>query len=250
MAKVRYGATVTGITGSIGGWTFSSNRSGNIIRTRGFPSKSSTQKQTTSHQAFISLLNQWQTVSFANKTLWDAFALANTKTTKFGDVRTLTGLNWYQSINSFYVLLGQAVIDAPPAHVLPPAVQAFNVSINATSIKIFFTPDFNPANSGLIIESTPLLTRVTSSVRSNFRFTKIITAGPVGTIDLTSDWETAHNISYPPGASPTNGQIFIMIRTIEKTSGIASTGLINSDSFVTGEEGIGFWAIGGDFIVQ
>lgn len=250
MAKVQFGAGIDALTGSIGGWTFQRNRSGNIVRTRGSAFKSSTSKQTLAHQKHIRFLQLWQALTQANKVLWNAYADTFTKTDRFGTVKTLTGQNWFESTNFNRELVSLSVLNAPPAHVLPVDVQDYNLVVGSSDIEIVFNPDFNPADNALVIFATSFNTRVSTSQRRYQRFVKVIDTGPFATIDITADWATAFGVPWPPSGPPICGSIATEVFTVNKSSGIASTGLIKVDNIVSGQEGISFWAIEFDFEVQ
>lgn len=250
MARVQFGAIVTEITGSIGGFTFQKNRSGNIIRLRGNPSRASSPKQTVAHQNHIRFLQLWQTLSTAEKVAFNDFADTFPKTTKFGTVKILNGQNWFESINFNRELFGLSVLTSPPAHDLPVAVPAFNFVVGTSEIEVVFAVPFNPADNGLIIETTSLSTRSTTSFRRVSRLTTVLDSGPFTTIDLTSDWVATHSVPWPPGSGEICGSLGVVVRTVNKNSGIASEGSFEIDGVITGEEGIGFWRIGFDFEVQ
>lgn len=250
MARVQFGAIVTEITGSIGGFTFQKNRSGNIIRLRGNPSRASSPKQTVAHQNHIRFLQLWQTLSASEKTAYNDFADTFPKTTKFGTVKTLNGQNWFESINFNRELFALPVLTSPPVHELPVALPAFDFIVGTSEIEIVFAAPFDPADNGLIIETTSLETRSTTSFRQRSRTTKVVVSGPFTTIDLTSDWVATHKMPWPPGSGEICGSLGIMVRTVNKNSGIASEGTLKSDGVITGQEGVGFWAIGFDFEVQ
>lgn len=250
MAKVQFGAGIDAITGSIGGWTFHRNRSGNIVRLRGGALKNSTTKQTQAHQKHIKFLQLYQQLTQANKDLWDTFSLTFTKIDRFGQVKTLTGLNWFESINFYRDLLSLSILNSPPTHTLPVDVQDYNLVVGSAEIEVNFDPAFDPADNALLIFSTSFNTRVTTSQRQFMRLTKVLPAGPYGNIDITSDWETAHGIPWPPSSAPICGRIAVQVQTINKSSGISSTALSKTDAIISSQEGIGFWAIEFDFEVQ
>ena len=151
MAKVEFGALVTALSGSIGGWTFHRNRSGNIVRSRGAALRNSTTKQTLAHQSHIKFLQLFQALTQVNKDLWNDFADTFTKTDKFGTVKTLTGQNWFESIGFNRELVGESILDSPPAHILPVAMQDFNLVVGSAEIEIIFNAAFNPADNALVI---------------------------------------------------------------------------------------------------
>lgn len=250
MARVTFGAMVTDIVGSIGGFTFQSNRSGKIIRLRGRPSRSSTTKQTEAHQAHIKFLQIWQTLTLSQKQDWDTFATTWTKVNMFGQDKVLTGLNFFESINFNRVLVGESTLSVPPAHSLPVAVGAHSYAVGTEEIEINFDPVFNPADNALLIYSTPLLSKATTSFRQYTRLTKVIDSGPYDEINIKNDWENTHGTPWPPGSGGVCGSVGVVVRTLDKNSGLASTGSFSIDSLITGQEGVGFWIIEFDFEVQ
>ena len=250
MAKVQYGGGVTAITGSIGGWSFQTNRSGAIIRIRGGTLKNSTSKQTSSHQNLAGFHQDWQAITAEEKVGWDAFAVANERTDRYGTKKTLTGLNWFSSINYYRVLVGESILTTAPVYTLPTAVQDYNYAVRTADIILNFTPVFNPADNALLIFTTPYTSRITTSLRQLMRLTKIIDTGPFGFYNITSDWESTHGMSWPPSDAPICGWVGIMVQTIKKSSGISSAALIKSNGLTSDQEGIGYMSIGNDFIIR
>lgn len=249
MAKVVFGAGITAIRGSIGGWTFHKNRSGNIIRLRGQASRESSEKQTRAHEKHQGFLTAFQRLSETNKILWDDFATTFTKIDKFGEDKTLTGQNWFESINQVRDLIGESILQSPPARDLPVAVPDTELIINDTTIKLDIGTGIDLSNTSFIIRTTSPFTRTTTSVRSALRLTKIIEVAASGIVDITADWEDTHNIPYPPSTIKICMKISTMIQTVNKSSGITSTGLIISDELLIPGVGIGVMIIDSTFIV-
>lgn len=250
MAKVVFGAGITTIRGSIGGWTFHKNRSGNIIRLRGQASRESSEKQTRAHETHQKFLTEFQRLGEASKILWDDFATTFTKVDKFGEDKTLTGQNWFEAINQVRVLIGESVLQIPPARDLPIAVPGIELLINETSIKLDVETGIDFTNTAFIIRTTSPFTRTTTSIRSALRLTKVLDQAVSGVIDITSDWEDTHSIPYPPSTIALCIKISSMIQTVNKNSGITSPGLIISDDLRIPLSGIGVMIIDSTFIVS
>ena len=249
MARVQFGAGIDAIKGSIGGWTFHKNRSGNIIRLRGQASKEATTKQTAAHELHQKFLQQFQKLSLTSKVAWDDFSLTFTKENKFGEVKTLTGQNWFESVNQNRELVQETIIQLPPDHLIPVGVPATILTIDKTAIKLNVATGTDLTDIAFIIRTTFPHKRTTTSVRSALRLTKIITTAAPGIIDITSDWETTHNLQYPPSAIAACFTITVMIQTMRKASGITSPGLILFDDLRIPLQGIGVMIIGSTFRV-
>lgn len=249
MARVQFAAPITVIKGSIGGWTFHKNRSGNIIRLRGQASKESTTKQTAAHELHQSFLQQFQKLGLPSKQLWDTFATTFPKEDKFGEEKNLTGQNWFESVNQNRGLINESILEIPPDHLLPVGVPATVLTIDETAITLNVATGTDLTDIAFIIRSTFPHTRTTTSVRSALRLTKIITTAAPGIIDITSDWEAAHGLNYPPSTIAACFTITVMIQTMQKTSGITSAGLTLVDDLRIPVQGIGVMIIDSTFEV-
>lgn len=250
MARIQLGALITDIAGSIGGYTFQTNRSGRIIRSRGGTFKNSTPKQTIQQANHTTIISEWQSLSLADRDLWNLFSLANTKTDKFGTVRTLTGLNWFEAINSTRKCFNLSILLTPPVHSLPVAPPVYDFTAGATTLEIDFNPPFAPVDTGLKIWTTPPLTTITNSLRSQYRLTKVIQSGPYDVIDITADWISTHNVPYPPSSQTFCFTIGVMIQSCLLPNGICSVGVTNIADNGLPINGIGFWIIEDNFAVS
>lgn len=250
MALVEFGGTVTNLTGSVGGWTFQRNRAGAIVRNKPRGPIAPTPSQTAQQAQFFSLIQAFQALSVADKLAWNAFAIANPKVNRFGITKVLTGQNWYTSINDSRDRLALARLSTPPTFSAPEAITSFNLVVDAVKIEISSITPNNPTDTGIFIATTFPNTLTTNKQRSAFRATKDVSSGPFGTIDLTSDWEAAHNLIWPPSGIAACINIGVVIVPVRPTTGITGVGLqkIGGVDFATA--GIGFMEIGATFIVS
>jgi len=250
MARVQYGAIITAIEGSIGGFTFQKNRSGEIVRSRPKTYKNSTPKQTIVQSFHMNFLVRWQNLSLANKILWNDFADLHLKTNAFGEIKKLSGLNWYESINQNRQQMNLGILDSPRVHALPTAPPAYTVTIDDVTLEIEFDPAFTPVDTDLKIWTTQPVSNVSVNLRNAFRLTKLVTGDNYGIIDLISDWETTHSIPWPPSSQTSCFQIGIMVQSCLQASGICSVGVLNIDNLDVPITGIGFMEIGTTFVVS
>ncbi|MEE8153291.1 MAG: hypothetical protein V3T76_09720 [candidate division NC10 bacterium] len=249
MAIVQFGGGIVNLTGSVRGWTFQFTRAGSIVRTKPIQRKSSTPKQTSEQSAFVTQIQAFQVLSLSDKVAWDAFAGLHPKDNKFGQQKLLTGQNWFTTINSARARLGLAQLDTPPAHTLPVPITSFNLTVDATKIEIdTITPD-NPTDTGLFIDTTFPISQLSRAQRSPFRATDTVNSGPFGTIDLTSDWETAHSLVWPAGGSVDCYNIGVRLQPVNIVTGITGPAITVISRFDGATAGIGFMEIGVDFIV-
>lgn len=132
MAKVQYGAIVTGVRGTIGGATFSQNHSGPYARIWSRGRNPRTTLQENNRAYFAQLPAAWQGMSQANRDDWDTFAALGTseKTDPFGDPYYASGWNWFCEINLRRPLFGESVYTGTPVTTATGAPPASTVTID------------------------------------------------------------------------------------------------------------------------
>lgn len=74
MARITMGITVTDISGSAGGTTFSRNRYGRYLKNKPNPVNPSTSLQQVVRNIFTTLAGTWATLTAAQRTAWKTFA--------------------------------------------------------------------------------------------------------------------------------------------------------------------------------
>ena len=107
---------ITGtMSGSIGAKTASHNKSGAYFRTKVTPTNPNTVRQQAIRSAFGTCVNYWQnTLSSANRALWEAYAAAVPVLDKLGQTIYLSGQNHFIRTNSLRLQIGQAIIAPGP----------------------------------------------------------------------------------------------------------------------------------------
>src|SRR3990172_5446755 len=153
MARIVY--TLGELTGSIGGMTFQRNNSGAIVRQRPQPSKSTTIRQSVTHANHLHWLYQWQQLSQTQRDDWNSYASIWTKINKWGQAKTLTGQNWFETANYYRADLGESQLSSPPVHTLPQNPPAFSVQLQINSIRLYFTETHDYTNNPLLIWVSP-----------------------------------------------------------------------------------------------
>lgn len=227
MGKVIYSSPVNVITGSIGGWTFQANPSGNIARSRPKGRLAQSSAQLASHQALQSLISDWAALSLGDQADWNTFASANDHETRYGDTKTITGFNWFISINYNRLLTSASILTSPPTYATPDAVDAYDVLAGATTIELEWSPTWSPTGHSIVIFTTPPLRTASVSNRSLWRFTDVLSGGSFGTEDITTAWETAHGLDWSVIQPSGSFNIAYMVQTIEVSTGISSPALMS-----------------------
>ena len=250
MARITYGGIVTGLKGSIAGFTFQKNSSGEIVRSRPRGRKKKTAYQTTEQVKLISFLQSYSNLSLAHKTLWSSFAALWSKTNAFGQIKKLSAQNWYISINQNLQRISKPLLLTPPGHTLPTSPGAFFLIASFSDLLIRFLPIFNPTNVSILIWASPPISTISQSLQKKIRLISIKNTPPYSVIDIKTDWESYFNIKYPPSGNTDNFSIAVMITSIEQRTGLSSPGLIQINQFKNINYGIGFLQIGTNFIIS
>lgn len=146
MAIVKFGASVVGIRGTIGGITFSANKSGPTARVWSRGSVPQTASQQANKALIASLPPNWAALSSAQKAAWDTWAAdaAQARTNSLGESYNLSGFQQFMAINSVLQTTTGTQRTAPPAATKPAAPTLDSVTFHTTdsagNSTITFTP--------------------------------------------------------------------------------------------------------------
>jgi len=250
VARVLFGGGVVNMIGSVKGWTFQFTRAGSIVRTKPIQRRSSTPKQTLEQTAFVSQIQAFQALDPGDKLAWDSFANMTPKTNKFGQDKILTGQNWFTTVNSANARLGNPQADTPPAADLPELITGFDLVVDNTKIEISTITPNNPTDTKIFIDTTFPVSQLARNQRSPFRKTVDFISPPFGTVDLTSDWEAAHSLSWPAGGSADCYNIGVRLQPVNYVTGITGPAVTLIKGLDFANAGVGFMEIGVDFIVS
>lgn len=114
--KFLPGPAIAQASGSVGGQTFSRNRSGAYIRTRAIPVNPSSSRQSTVRAIFSTLVNAWNNLlSQAERDGWNLYASNIIVKDKLGQDITWTGMNHFVRSNSVVLAGGEGRVDVAPS---------------------------------------------------------------------------------------------------------------------------------------
>jgi hypothetical protein len=116
MAIVKFGTTVVGVRGTIGGITYSANASGPHARIWSKGSNPQTALQSQIRGRITGLGALWAALSPGDKAAWKAFGLAppEVDTNSLGEVVHLTGWQWMVRVNQRRQAVGLATTSTVP----------------------------------------------------------------------------------------------------------------------------------------
>jgi len=222
MARVEYGGIVTALRGSIGGLTFQQNKSGGIVRVRPVQKRYVNPLQSARIAEFQKVVGIWSTMTVSEKEAWGTFASSHTYIDYWGEEKELSGYNWFLSANSNLVLVEETPNIAPPSWTTPLAVPEFDVVLTSTHMYVTWSPEFLHENEHMIVYTSSITNRTSTSDRSALRMTNIAPVGGSTAWNFQNEWPSVHGISMPiPGGTSTLA-VIVAIATIRSGSGISS----------------------------
>ena len=133
MAKIKIGAPLTGIRGTIGGIIYSANKSGPFARAWAMTSNPRTPKQTIERSFLSQMSEDWRSLSDGQRIAWATFAAlpAQELTDSLGEAYYASGWNWFVKCNVRLLRLGRAKIKPVPTQARPaaPTIDDFRVCV-------------------------------------------------------------------------------------------------------------------------
>lgn len=230
MARVQYGGGVTAFAGSLAGNTFQRNPGGEIVRARTRNNRSITLKQSTQQLRQFSQLVAWRNLTLGQQTQWNGFAGSFTRTNIFGQLKTLSGFNWFTLINQNLALQGEATISVPPTYAEPDAIEDVEITFPGGGLHIEGNFTALSDRTSVVIFTTGPLTRTVGSFRQFLRYTSI-EVGDFDTFDFNIEaaWEATHGLAWPL-PSPFNVVIGGAVYTLHVDSGVNSAALFPFNS--------------------
>jgi hypothetical protein len=250
MARATYGAIITDLKGSIGGLTFQHNTSGKIVRLRPFRKKfNSVNQQIWQQQLYLNVM-AWRDLSLSDQQLWNAFAALHTFTDPFGNTETLTGHQWYISINTNLDIIGEPHITQPPAWETPTNPPTASLDLTSSYISLSVASPAPGGYDSIVVTLTPPITNTSYKVNGKFRKVHVIPAGTWRTAVLTSCWESYFGLDWQALTSAGSFKIACEIWCIDTLSGLCSPVNRYIATFVPGSSGIGSMIIETDFLIS
>ena len=223
MARVSYGSGVTEYKGSIGGITYQQNASGYIAKLRSKPTVNPTAAQATYQNRMSMLVAYWSGLTSVQQAGWDTFAAAHDHTTPWGDVKTLSGYQWFLSCNLRRMMYHSTPLAAAPAWTAQSVPDAFTIEVSATYIRAAWSPAYDAPTDMIAYISLPLRQSSLKMRRSLFWIENSINPAALNNWNLTIAVAALYNVTWSTfyGSAKCN----IIMRILQ---GDFATGLFSS----------------------
>jgi hypothetical protein len=219
MARVTYGSGITEYKGSIGGITYQRNASGPVAKLRSIWTVNPSPSQAVYQRNLAYLVSYWPTLSQANKDAWDALAAAHDHTTPWGETKTLSGYQWFLTVNLFNLAHNGAFLTSPYSWYVPSPADQFTIETSASYFRAAWSPPYDAPGSLFAYVSLPLRQSSIKLRRSLFFLKFYISAPSLSNWDLTSAIESLFNVTWSTFYASSNCHIILRIRQGDRYSG-------------------------------
>lgn len=222
--KVLYGAALgVDASGKLGGHVASKNRGGAYWRTKVTPLNPQTTTQTDVRNTFTANSQAWRGLTATEQAAWNSAVSQFQKTDVFGSLKSPSGINLYQRLNTNIVTGGGTVISLPPAPGAAPVLTAVSVTSTAgtPTVSVIYAPSPVPASTAYVIEATPMLSPGISFVKNRFRIIHVLAATAATPFNALTAYEAKF------GAPVAGQKLFIRVWAVNLDTGIKSLPLVN-----------------------
>jgi hypothetical protein len=217
MAKIKLGALVGQVSGSVGAGTFSHNRFGPYIRLRTIPVQPDSGLQLAQRDFFANMSSAWSGIGATNQLSWRGWAQNNPIVDSLGDKRVLSGHMAYVSLNARLKQIALPTFNTPPTKAAPTGLNTFSITASVASqlVTLAFTP--SPLWSGGVfwIRGCKVPYASINYVKNRLRFVEAAAPGGATPYDCAA-------VATRLGALTLNEIIVLWVARLDSTTGLIS----------------------------
>lgn len=217
MARVTYGSGVTEFKGSVGGVTFQRNTSGPIIKHKTYFPNSPSEAQAIYQRNLAYLVSKWSTLTSTQRAAWDTYAAAHDHTNPWGEVRTISGYQWWLSQSLDQLIFGYSYPTTPQTWGTPSPCDQFTLSASSSYLKLLWSPSYEFLNGTNLMYVSPPLKQGNLNIRRNLFTLQTIGSSTYSEIDITSAFESYFNVTWSTFYASAKCFIIVRIRIIDET---------------------------------
>lgn len=147
MATIKFSALVNDMRGKLNGSVFSATKAGNVLRNRAVATIHNSIRWTNHKSRFAPVVQAWRSLSKEEQEAWDDSALSVIRQNKVGDTYTLTGYNYFTSVNLLRLQTNEGITSIPPAPVSIPDMFDFDLNV-FDGVQLYNSKPVYPAING------------------------------------------------------------------------------------------------------
>lgn len=221
MAKVKYSALVSEMSGKLNGSVLAKNRSGSYIRTKITPVNPQTVAQTAVRNRLSAMSQAWKGLTENQRSAWNSSVEDWQKTNIFGDTVKPSGQNLFVGVNANVLNAGGSQLTNPPVKVGVTALTSLSFAFDtvAGTADLTFAPTPVPANTVLVVEATAPMSAGKSYMKNMFRQVQVVAPAGTSPEDIFAAYTTKFG-SVLPGQ-----KIGVRAKFINRTTGEVSLAL-------------------------
>jgi hypothetical protein len=157
MASVKFGVTVVGLRGTVGGVTFTAGAAGPYARQWAKGSNPRSALQLSNRAALTRYGAVWRSLGPSGRAAWTSFGLIAPEVVynRLGEVVRLSGWLWFVKANQRLAGLGRAIETSPPSTSTVAAAAGFSLSLGELpggSCSAGWTAGSAPSSTALVLE--------------------------------------------------------------------------------------------------
>lgn len=222
MAKIKFTAFMADARGKLAGTVFSRNRGGAYVRTKVTPSNPRTSAQLAVRALFAAFSAGWRALSDSQRDAWRAITSEYQRTDQFGDQKTLTGAQLYNSLNLNLSNANGSPIDLPkpPEGAVPVEIVTVTTSntVDNETFKfgVAYTPSPLSSTEAVVVEATPPLSAGVANADNQFRKIAVLPPEAAAPADLADQYEARF------GKLSAGQTVQVRMKTVNLNTGEAS----------------------------
>lgn len=218
MAKIKYGATVAGASGTVGGTVFSHNRFGAYIRRWAMPVKSTTASAMAAKSRFSTASQAWAALTAAQRLAWGNWAAANPITDNMGETQNLDGHQAYVQINGRMLAASLTMLSTPPLAVAPAPLTSLSATFDVgsgTSVLTFAATPLG-ANKRLWVRAAKVDRSSINYIDNLLKFVGVTAA------NLATGYDYLATVEARLGACTAGEKLFLYVSVFDDLTGLLS----------------------------
>jgi hypothetical protein len=224
MANIKLGALITDIAGSVGGTTFRRTPIGIIIYNKqGTQIKSAFAKNSVKNK-LGAILSAWGFLDESIRNFWIEKAALYTFPDKFGDLKTLTGRQFYTKLSSQMIPINEKPSTSPwYDENYTGVLESISASFGSEQVELFFTEDLE--DFILLVQIYPLRSGANPKPRKSSFNTYAESMGSVSSVNIWSQFLAQYE--NPQVGSLWGANVIVMTKSGFQTS-------VQATSFIFG----------------
>lgn len=218
MAKIMHGSLAGAVSGSLGNCTFSHNRYGAYIRTRGIPTLVRNEFTLGARAKLIDASQSFGALTDAQQKAWRLWADSNPITDRLGQKQVLTPHAAFVRLNGRILVGGGTKINVPPAVAAPAALTTMTTTfdIGTGTSTVVFAPSPLGASNCLYVQAAVLSNPGQRYYANKLKLVK------VSAVNLATPYDYQADVEARFGPLVVGQRLIILCSVLDNATGLMS----------------------------